>query len=185
MKKRSFLILSIILAIIFALNCTIVSRVTAQEKQIKPIEILHDPVLRSNLGYDILISCDINSVNTITKIELRYRDESTYPWNFDFIAMEKTFENTYFALIPKEAVSNEAIYYHIYAEDNLGNNITYPGNYDPYNEMEIKPIKITITTFVPEIPQVAIFIGIGVVVAIATLYALDILKIPIKWSEKK
>lgn len=174
MKKKYYLIISLIVLSIFVLGT---STVNAQSKNSTEPQILHSPILVANPGYDLLISCDIIYQGDFTAT-LMIRKPGV--WQYDGINMTYGFNNMYYAVIPSSNITTAGLEYYLYVYVNENISATYPNSNASDN-----PFRITVRLYSMEVSPTLIYTGIAAVVLFSSLYAVDIIEIKNPWGGKK
>ncbi len=176
MKKKYYLIISLIVSGILLLNISNISYMTTKNGTGTPI-IKHIPVKTTNIGYDLLISCDvIYSGNFIAQLMIR----KPGVWQYNITNMTHGFGNTYYTIIPAKNVTVAGLEYYIKVYVNENITVTYP-----YSNASDNPLKILVRNYYMEYSLTPIYFGIIVILIFTILYVVDIIEIKNPWGGKK
>ncbi|MBD3227811.1 MAG: hypothetical protein GF329_06450 [Candidatus Lokiarchaeota archaeon] len=174
MKKNVYYILAIVILGICVLN---INTTNAMVRQTNEPEIKHIPVKTAKLGYDLLISCDVEwSGNFIVQLNIR----KPGVWQFNLTNMTRAFGKTYYAVVPSANITEIGIEYYlrVYVDENTSS--TYP-----IADASDDPITVSTVSYQMDLNPTLIYAGIVFVSIFAALYAVDIIEIKNPWGGKK
>ena len=139
--------------------------------------ISHIPVKTANIGYDLLISCQVDYTGSCL-VQLMVRKLGF--WSYNITNMTFGFGSTYYIIFPAANLSTVGIeyYFSIYVNENL--TVTYP-----YANASDNAFKVKVIAYNLDFSPTIIYVGLIAIVIFASLYAIDIIEIKNPWGGKK